>query len=145
MQAIVVKLYKLYTQNMGFRLYRRALIEENKWRAARWGLDGRLDRLRQEARKCRCATSRSSCWSSSTMWWTSSAAGEHVRLRAHDPAERHERGSPARASTERPSDLKAVVAARRAADAAGGDAGLTESARRCGVERWLTVSRLGEE
>jgi carboxylate-amine ligase len=41
-QAIVVKLYKLYTQNMGFRLYRRALIEENKWRAARWGVDGRL-------------------------------------------------------------------------------------------------------
>ena len=30
------------SQNMGFRLYRRALIEENKWRAARWGLDGRL-------------------------------------------------------------------------------------------------------
>ena len=26
----------------GFRLYRRALIEENKWRAARWGLDGKL-------------------------------------------------------------------------------------------------------
>ena len=41
-QAIVVKLYKLYTQNMGFRLYRRALIEENKWRAARWGVDGKL-------------------------------------------------------------------------------------------------------
>jgi glutamate---cysteine ligase / carboxylate-amine ligase len=41
-QAIVVKLHKLYTKNMGFRLYRRALIEENKWRAARWGLDGRL-------------------------------------------------------------------------------------------------------
>jgi glutamate---cysteine ligase / carboxylate-amine ligase len=41
-QAIVVKLHKLYRQNMGFRLYRRALIEENKWRAARWGLDGQL-------------------------------------------------------------------------------------------------------
>jgi carboxylate-amine ligase len=41
-QAIVVKLYRLYSRNMGFRLYRRALIEENKWRAARWGLDGRL-------------------------------------------------------------------------------------------------------
>ena len=41
-QAIVVKLHKLYTRNMGFRLYRRALIEENKWRAARWGLDGKL-------------------------------------------------------------------------------------------------------
>jgi len=41
-QALIVKLYKLYTSNMGFRLYRRALIEENKWRAARWGLDGKL-------------------------------------------------------------------------------------------------------
>jgi carboxylate-amine ligase len=41
-QAIVVKLYRLYTRNLGFRLYRRALIEENKWRAARWGLDGKL-------------------------------------------------------------------------------------------------------
>jgi carboxylate-amine ligase len=41
-QALVVKLHKLYSGNMGFRLYRRALIEENKWRAARWGLDGML-------------------------------------------------------------------------------------------------------
>jgi carboxylate-amine ligase len=41
-QAIIVKLYKLYRSNMGFRIYRRALIEENKWRAARWGLDGKL-------------------------------------------------------------------------------------------------------
>lgn len=41
-QAITAKLYKLYRQNMGFRLYRRALIEENKWRAARYGLDGKL-------------------------------------------------------------------------------------------------------
>lgn len=41
-QAIIAKLYKLYRQNMGFRLYRRALIQENKWRAVRWGLDGKL-------------------------------------------------------------------------------------------------------
>jgi len=41
-QAIVVKLHKLYSRNLGFRLYRRALIEENKWRAARWGIDGKL-------------------------------------------------------------------------------------------------------
>src|SRR4026209_599502 len=41
-QAIIVKLHKLYTRNLGFRLYRKALIEENKWRAARWGLDGQL-------------------------------------------------------------------------------------------------------
>jgi carboxylate-amine ligase len=41
-QAIVVKLHRLYTKNMGFRLYRKALIDENKWRAARWGIDGKL-------------------------------------------------------------------------------------------------------
>lgn len=41
-QAIIVKLHRLYVRNMGFRLYRRALIEENKWRAARWGIDGKL-------------------------------------------------------------------------------------------------------
>jgi carboxylate-amine ligase len=41
-QAIVVKLYQLRVRNQGFRLYRRALIEENKWRAARYGLDGKL-------------------------------------------------------------------------------------------------------
>jgi glutamate---cysteine ligase / carboxylate-amine ligase len=42
MQAVIVKLYKLYASNMGFRLYRRALIMENKWRAARYGLTGKL-------------------------------------------------------------------------------------------------------
>ena len=41
-QAIVVKLYQLYKKNMGFRMYPRALIEENKWRAARWGVEGKL-------------------------------------------------------------------------------------------------------
>jgi carboxylate-amine ligase len=41
-QAIVAKLYKLYRKNMGFRLYRRALIQENKWRAVRWGLEGKM-------------------------------------------------------------------------------------------------------
>jgi carboxylate-amine ligase len=41
-QAIIVKLHRLYTRNQGFRLYRPALIEENKWRASRWGLDGKL-------------------------------------------------------------------------------------------------------
>lgn len=41
-QAIVAKLYKLIDKNLGFRLYRRMLIQENKWRAVRWGLDGKL-------------------------------------------------------------------------------------------------------
>ncbi len=41
-QAIISKLYSLLKKNMGFRLYRRALIQENKWRAVRYGLDGKL-------------------------------------------------------------------------------------------------------
>ena len=41
-QAICVKLYKLRLQNLGFRRYRRALILENKWRASRWGIEGKL-------------------------------------------------------------------------------------------------------
>jgi glutamate---cysteine ligase / carboxylate-amine ligase len=41
-QAIVAKLTKLINQNLGFRLYRRMLIQENKWRAVRWGIDGKM-------------------------------------------------------------------------------------------------------
>lgn len=41
-QAIVAKLHKLIKMNLGFRLYRRALIAENKWRAARYGISGKL-------------------------------------------------------------------------------------------------------
>lgn len=41
-QAIVAKLSKLIEQNLGFRLYHRRLIQENKWRAVRYGLDGKL-------------------------------------------------------------------------------------------------------
>jgi carboxylate-amine ligase len=48
-QAIVVKLYKLYTKNISWRLYRRALIEENKWRAARYGIEGKFIDFGKEA------------------------------------------------------------------------------------------------
>jgi carboxylate-amine ligase len=48
-QAIVVKLHRLYTRNVGWRVYRRALIEENKWRAARYGIEGKLLDLGKEA------------------------------------------------------------------------------------------------
>src|SRR5436305_4287205 len=41
-QATIAKLYKLLAANQSFRLYRRALIMENKWRAARYGLDGKI-------------------------------------------------------------------------------------------------------
>ena len=41
-QAIVAKLHVLIDKNLGFRLYHRRLIQENKWRAIRYGLDGML-------------------------------------------------------------------------------------------------------
>jgi len=41
-QAIVAKLHKLLYQNTTFRVYRRRLIDENRWRASRYGLDGSL-------------------------------------------------------------------------------------------------------
>src|SRR6266540_6560844 len=41
-QAIIVKLYRLRERNLGPRRYHRALIEENKWRAVRWGMEGKL-------------------------------------------------------------------------------------------------------
>jgi carboxylate-amine ligase len=41
-QAIVAKLDMLIEKNLGFRLYHRRLIQENKWRAVRYGLDGML-------------------------------------------------------------------------------------------------------
>jgi carboxylate-amine ligase len=41
-QALVFKLYRLRSQNLGFREYRPLLIQENKWRAARYGLEGKM-------------------------------------------------------------------------------------------------------
>lgn len=42
MQAVVVKLRKLLRQNTTFRMYKRRLLDENRWRASRYGLDGKL-------------------------------------------------------------------------------------------------------
>jgi carboxylate-amine ligase len=41
-QAIIFKLWKLRRDNLTFRVYPVELIEENKWRAVRYGLDGKL-------------------------------------------------------------------------------------------------------
>src|SRR2546421_6392575 len=41
-QAIIYKLWKLRRDNLTFRVYPMELIEENKWRAVRYGLDGKL-------------------------------------------------------------------------------------------------------
>lgn len=41
-QGICAKIYKLRAKNLNFIQYSRALINENKWRASRYGIDGRL-------------------------------------------------------------------------------------------------------
>jgi len=41
-QAVIAKLYKLFRQNTTFRVYRRRLLDENRWRASRYGIDGKL-------------------------------------------------------------------------------------------------------
>jgi glutamate---cysteine ligase / carboxylate-amine ligase len=41
-QAVVAKLSRLRSRNLGFRIYQRSLIAENRWRAMRFGIDGKL-------------------------------------------------------------------------------------------------------
>ena len=70
LQAIVAKLWKLRRDNMTFRVYPTALIEENKWRSATgstaaswiWG----------RTRSCRRGRWFANCWSGS--WTTSSTS-----------------------------------------------------------------------
>ena len=48
LQAIVLKVYRMRRENCTFRVYPAELIEENKWRAVRHGLDGKLIDLGKE-------------------------------------------------------------------------------------------------
>lgn len=41
-QAVCARIYLLRSKNLNFIQYSRALINENKWRASRYGIDGRL-------------------------------------------------------------------------------------------------------
>jgi glutamate---cysteine ligase / carboxylate-amine ligase len=41
-QALVLWLWKLRRSNVTFRVYRRDILEENRWRASRYGLDGKM-------------------------------------------------------------------------------------------------------
>jgi carboxylate-amine ligase len=41
-QAVIAKLSRLRSKNLGFRIYQRSLIAENRWRAMRFGIDGKL-------------------------------------------------------------------------------------------------------
>ena len=48
-QATAAKLHRLHARNQDFRQYSRALIMENKWRAVRYGIDGKLIDFGKEA------------------------------------------------------------------------------------------------
>ena len=41
-QATMSMLYKLHASNKSYRIYGRALIMENKFRASRYGIEGKL-------------------------------------------------------------------------------------------------------
>jgi len=62
-QAICYKCWKLRRSNLTFRVYSSELIEENKWRAVRYGLDGKLiDFGKQEELPARALVSEMIEW-----------------------------------------------------------------------------------
>jgi len=50
-QALMAKLYLMYRKNTQWRSYPRSLIEENKWRAVRFGTEARLIDFGQQAER----------------------------------------------------------------------------------------------
>lgn len=50
-QALVAKLWKLRRDNLTFRVYPLSLIDENKWRAVRYGVSGKLLDLGRETER----------------------------------------------------------------------------------------------
>ena len=42
LQALVLKLWKMRRNNTTFRIYPPAMVDENKWRAVRYGIEGKL-------------------------------------------------------------------------------------------------------
>ena len=48
-QAVIAKLFKLLWRNTTFRIYRRRLLDENRCRAARYGIGGKLIDFGREA------------------------------------------------------------------------------------------------
>ena len=58
MQAIVFKLQKLRRNNVTFRSYPKRLIDENRWRAGRYGSGRQADRFRSQMRSGRARSAR---------------------------------------------------------------------------------------
>lgn len=51
-QAVCAKIYKLWSQNLNFIQYSRTLINENKWRASRYGIEGKMIDFGKEEEVC---------------------------------------------------------------------------------------------
>lgn len=51
-QATAAKLWELHARNQDYRQYSRALLMENKWRAVRYGLNGKLIDFGKEEEVC---------------------------------------------------------------------------------------------
>ena len=66
-----IKLWKLRRDNMTFRIYPLELIEENKWRAVRYGLSGKMiDFGKQEEFPAKDLCREMIELVCRTMWWT---------------------------------------------------------------------------
>ena len=107
-QAIIVKLHQLYTTEHGLPAVPQARSSRRTSGARRGGASTASSSTSASAPKCRCATWRSSCSSSSTTWSTSSESREaveyvHTVLREGTSADRQ------LAVYQETGDLKAVV------------------------------------
>jgi len=60
-QAICARIYMLRSKNLNFIQYSRALINENKWRASRYGVDGRLIDFGKEEEVNTCIGCNQAC------------------------------------------------------------------------------------
>ncbi len=95
-QAMVFKLWKMRRDNVTFRNYASPLIEENKWRAMRFGLEGKLIDFGKERELPAAELIREMI-----EWFLDDVVDElgtrkESRVRVHDPRGRLERRPPAR-------------------------------------------------
>ena len=122
-QATMAKLYKLHSRNQGFRMYSRALIMENKWRAARYGLDGKLIDFGQETE---VPAKRADARIPRLRGRRARRAGQPERSRIHQDDPRAAAPAPSASSrfSTRLSDLKKVVEYMVAETAGGALTGL---------------------
>jgi len=106
-QAVIAKLYKLLKHNTTFRVYRRRLLDENRWRASRYGIEGKLIDFRPGKGGRDAESAQPSSWNSVRPKSTNSRANARWRNRTD-----HAGSTGADRQLEvfhRTNDMKAVV------------------------------------